>query len=58
MTTTLWQYNAVTGYWKSIHRELELAVAQQYLAIFQKDEPRTLFVLSRRRPPYPKSPLD
>lgn len=47
--TTLWKHNSTTGYW-ALCRQCSAEEAQQWLAIFQKDEPHAWFKLSSRRP--------
>lgn len=50
--TTLWEYNAVTGYW-SPGRSCTAETAQGWLECWQKDRPAGHVVLSRRRPSEP-----
>jgi hypothetical protein len=45
----LWRYNTTTGYWNR-QRECLPENAQQWLAVFQKDEPQAFFRLAKRRP--------
>ena len=45
----LWHYNTTTGYWV-LQRACDPAEAEQWLAIFQKDEPRAQFKLAKRKP--------
>lgn len=49
MTTKLWRYNPVTGYW-TLQRICETATAQAWLDVYQADEPGASFKLSNRRP--------
>ena len=46
---TLWKKNPITGYWRA-ERQVSRETAQQWLAIFQSDEPNALFVVSARKP--------
>jgi len=45
----LWKYNRVTGYWDH-QRGCAPETAQQWLEVFQRDEPQESFKLSRKRP--------
>jgi hypothetical protein len=45
----LWKYNPITGIWKLV-RDVTEETAQQWLAIFQADEPTGKFVVSKRKP--------
>ena len=47
--TKLYKYNRITGYWTVI-RSCDQATAQQWLAMFQADEPAEQFVLSTKKP--------
>lgn len=54
MTTTrpglrLWRYNQTTGYW-NYERSVTPETAEQWLAVFQKDEPTAYFKVSRHKP--------
>lgn len=46
---TLWEYNAVTGYWRH-GRECEPDTAARWLEIWQRDRPAGHVVLAKRRP--------
>ena len=50
--TTLWRYNTATGYWDRA-RTCALTAAEQWLAVYQKDEPRAAFKLARNKPTDP-----
>lgn len=45
----LWKYNRVTGYWRAV-RDVTLETAQEWLTIWQRDEPGEVFTVSARRP--------
>ena len=45
----LWRYNPITGCWR-MERMCSPDTAQQWLALFQKDEPNVHFALSRFAP--------
>jgi len=45
----LWRKNRITGYWVC-QRTCLPETAQEWLTIFQKDEPDEMFVLSYRKP--------
>ncbi len=45
----LWRYNTVTGYWVYV-RDCYRDRAQDWLRIFQSDEPDATFRASNRRP--------
>lgn len=45
----LWRYNPVTGFWR-MERACLPGTAQQWLELFQKDEPNAYFALSRFSP--------
>lgn len=45
----LYKFNARTGFWQ-LERACDQANAQQWLAIFQGDEPSAKFVLSKNKP--------
>jgi hypothetical protein len=45
----LWKYNPITGIWKLV-RDVTEETAQQWLTIFQADEPTAKFVVSNRKP--------
>ena len=45
----LWRYNPITGCWR-IERMCKPDTAQQWLEMFQKDEPGAYFALSRFSP--------
>lgn len=47
--TGLWKYNRTTGYWTLCRLCLQMT-ADNWLKIFQKDEPDEYFILSRRKP--------
>lgn len=49
MTKGLWRYNAITGEWK-LERTCAPETAEEWLKIFQKDEPEASFKLSRKKP--------
>jgi len=46
---TLWKYNPITGYWVS-ERNVLPATADQWLAIFERDEPEATFRVASRKP--------
>lgn len=50
--TSLWRYNKTTGYWVFC-RECCESVAQDWLKVWQNDEPTVSFVLSPNRPKVP-----
>jgi len=45
----LWKYNKITGYW-NLERQCAAETADQWLEVFQKDEPDEIFKLSLRKP--------
>ena len=45
----LWKYNKITGYWIYI-RSVTEETREQWLSIFQKDEPNEIFKLSKSKP--------
>ncbi|WP_155638791.1 hypothetical protein [Burkholderia territorii] len=45
----LWKKNRITGYWTLV-REVSASESEQWLSIFQSDEPNEQFKLSYRRP--------
>jgi hypothetical protein len=45
----LWRYKPVTGYWAFV-RDVTEDTAQQWLAIWQADEPEIEFKISKRKP--------
>jgi hypothetical protein len=45
----LWRFNPISGFWR-IERMCDAATAQQWLSIFQRDEPKAHFALSRFSP--------
>lgn len=45
----LWKYNRVTGFWVHQRNCLDHE-ADQWLRIFQRDEPEEFFVLSKKEP--------
>lgn len=52
--TKLWKYNKITGYWNYV-RECKDEHSQDWLKLFQDDEPEEIFKLSKIRPS--KNPL-
>jgi hypothetical protein len=53
----LWRYDAITGMWK-LERNCEKETASDWLAVFKKDEPSVVFILSRKKPRNPPPHLD
>ena len=49
MNKTLWKYNRITGLWVS-QRTVTAETAQEWLSIFQADEPSEKFKVSKNRP--------
>lgn len=49
MDIGLWKLNLTTGYWVLV-RMCSTETAQQWLVIFQRDEPNDKFKLSKRKP--------
>ena len=47
--TTLWKYNKVTGYWDYC-RDCEKSTAQEWLKVWQEDEPEVIFKIAKNRP--------
>ena len=47
---TLWVYNRVTGYWNTEKTITRVEDAQQWLALFMRDNPKEHYVLAKRRP--------
>lgn len=45
----LWRYNPITGYW-DYERDCDDDTADQWLTVFQKDDPEGLFKLSKMKP--------
>lgn len=50
--TKLWRLNPVTGLWE-YQRTCAPGTENHWLRIFQKDEPKTTFKLSKNKPPSP-----
>jgi hypothetical protein len=50
----LWRFNEVTGMW--IHqRRVREEEQSEWLQLFQKDDPKSVFLLSKTRPNYEKT---
>ena len=49
MTTNLWKFNKVTGYWE-LCRSCDKENAAEWLSIFQNDEPNAQFKISKNKP--------
>jgi hypothetical protein len=49
MSIKLWRWNATTGYW-SIERGCEALNADEWLRVYQDDEPGAIFQLGEKRP--------
>jgi len=49
MSITLWKYNPVTGFWKP-ERTVTDKTKDHWLEIFQKDEPKANFIVSKNKP--------
>jgi hypothetical protein len=49
MTTKLWRFNPVTGYW-SLTRICDTQTAQEWLRVFQSDDALGIYRLSTRKP--------
>ena len=49
MTTKLWRYDPITGFW-SIQRICDSTTAKGWLRIFQADDPKSVFKLSKNHP--------
>jgi hypothetical protein len=47
--TGLWKYNKTTGLW-ALQRVCAEWTAENWLGVFQKDDPEEYFILSRRKP--------
>jgi len=47
--TGLWSYDNITGYWR-LERIVGTDTAENWLRIFQNDEPDVVFKLSKNRP--------
>jgi len=45
----IWRFNPITGCWR-VERVCDAATAEQWLALFQSDEPKAHFALSRFSP--------
>jgi len=52
----LWKYKKITGLWNVV-RSVTPDTAVEWLKIWQKNEPKETFVISTRKPPFPKSYL-
>jgi hypothetical protein len=46
---SIWEYNPITGYWKYV-RSVTDKTADEWLKIFQSDEPGKKFRVSKRKP--------
>lgn len=55
--TKLWEYNAITGYWKVARTIENEADAKAWLRVFQKDEPGKNFKISKTRPSKRPNPM-
>jgi hypothetical protein len=51
VTLKLWRKDPITGYWRPA-REVTEQTRDDWLRIFQEDEPTVQFQVSVRRPPY------
>ena len=49
MTTKLWRYNPITGYW-SLTRICDAQTAQDWLRVFQADDALGVYRLADRKP--------
>jgi hypothetical protein len=49
LTTILWKYNKTTGFWV-YQRDCDIMLADQWLSIFQGDEPDEHFQLRMFKP--------
>jgi hypothetical protein len=49
MTTKLWRYDPITGYW-DIARVCDADTAADWLRVFQADDALGVYRLSQRRP--------
>ena len=49
----LWRHSKITGLWV-VERSVTSETAIEWLKIFQKFQPAETFVISAKRPPYPK----
>ena len=49
MTTKLWRFNPVTGYW-SLTRICDTQTASEWLRVFQLDDALGIYRLSTRKP--------
>jgi hypothetical protein len=47
--TGLWKYNPTTGIWTLCRTCLQVT-AENWMAIFKKDEPDATFIISRKKP--------
>lgn len=45
----LWKYNTTTGIWRAV-RDVTPETADQWLAIWQRDEPNAYFKISKNKP--------
>jgi hypothetical protein len=52
----LWKYDKIAGYYVFV-RSCDKETAENWLKIFQEDEPDEKFVLSKNKPKLPKSIL-
>lgn len=49
MTTKLWRFNPITGYW-SLTRICDVSTASDWLRVFQSDDALGIYRLSSRKP--------
>lgn len=48
--STLWRYNRITGYWDAERSCITNATCEDWLNVYQKDEPQELFKVAVRKP--------
>lgn len=48
-TISLWVFNRVTGYWNLV-RNCDVQTAQDWMRIFQTDDPGAVYQLSKTKP--------
>ena len=51
----LWKYGRITGLWRA-ERTVTPDTSAQWLAIYRRDEPEEIFIVSARRPTHRKVP--
>jgi hypothetical protein len=49
---SLWRYNRITGHWNRV-RDVTPSTSEQWLAVWQEDEPNESFKVSDNKPNKP-----